>query len=48
MHAAANVTTEAASYSWLVAKQTVQRQTGRHAAAVPTQGTQMLCATGAR
>ena len=31
MHAAANVTTEMASYSWLVARQTVQRQTGRHA-----------------
>ncbi len=46
MHAASNVTTEAASYSWLVARQTVQRQTGRHAAAVPTQGTQMLCNDG--
>jgi crotonobetainyl-CoA:carnitine CoA-transferase CaiB-like acyl-CoA transferase len=46
MHAASNVTTEAASYSWLVAKQTVQRQTGRHAASVSTQGTQMLCADG--
>ncbi len=46
MHAASNVTTEAASYSWLVAKQTVQRQTGRHAAAVQTQGTQMLCSDG--
>ena len=31
-HAAANVTTEAGSYEWLVAKSTVQRQTGRHAA----------------
>jgi crotonobetainyl-CoA:carnitine CoA-transferase CaiB-like acyl-CoA transferase len=31
MHAAANVTTEAGSYHWLVARQTVQRQTGRHA-----------------
>jgi crotonobetainyl-CoA:carnitine CoA-transferase CaiB-like acyl-CoA transferase len=46
MHAASNVTTEAASYSWLVARQTVQRQTGRHAAAVPTQSTQMLCKDG--
>jgi len=46
LHAASNVTTEAGSYSWLVAKQTVQRQTGRHAAAVQTQGTQMLCADG--
>ncbi|HZP29926.1 MAG TPA: CoA transferase [Acidimicrobiia bacterium] len=39
MHAAANVTTEAGSYSWLVARQTVQRQTCRHAAVRPTQGT---------
>jgi crotonobetainyl-CoA:carnitine CoA-transferase CaiB-like acyl-CoA transferase len=31
-HAASNVTTEAASYEWLVAGNTVQRQTGRHAA----------------
>ena len=31
LHAAANVTTEMASYHWLVAKDTVQRQTGRHA-----------------
>jgi crotonobetainyl-CoA:carnitine CoA-transferase CaiB-like acyl-CoA transferase len=46
MHAASNLTTEAASYSWLVARQTVQRQTGRHAAAVSTQGTQMLCKDG--
>ena len=46
LHAASNVTTEAGSYSWLVAKQTVQRQTGRHAAAIQTQGTQMLCADG--
>ena len=31
MHACANVTTEAASYDWLVAQRTVQRMTGRHA-----------------
>ncbi len=30
-HAAVNVTTEAASYEWLVARATVQRQTARHA-----------------
>jgi benzylsuccinate CoA-transferase BbsE subunit len=36
LHAAANVTTEAGSYSWLVARQTVQRQTGRHASTRPT------------
>jgi hypothetical protein len=29
-----NVTTEAASVTWMVAKKTVQRQTGRHAAVV--------------
>jgi crotonobetainyl-CoA:carnitine CoA-transferase CaiB-like acyl-CoA transferase len=31
MHACANVTTEAASYDWLVAQREVQRMTGRHA-----------------
>jgi|TARA_Y100000031_G_scaffold157156_1_gene216850 crotonobetainyl-CoA:carnitine CoA-transferase CaiB-like acyl-CoA transferase len=46
MHAAANVTTEAASYTWLVAERTVQRQTGRHAGTVPSRETQMLCADG--
>ena len=39
MHAAANVTTEAGSYTWLVAQETVQRQTCRHAAVHPTQVT---------
>jgi crotonobetainyl-CoA:carnitine CoA-transferase CaiB-like acyl-CoA transferase len=46
MHQAQNVTTEAGSYSWLVANQTVQRQTGRHAAVVPSGETQMLCKDG--
>jgi len=32
MHAASNVTTEAATYEWLVARATVERQTFRHAA----------------
>jgi crotonobetainyl-CoA:carnitine CoA-transferase CaiB-like acyl-CoA transferase len=32
MYAASNVTTEAATYEWLVAQATVQRQTFRHAA----------------
>ena len=32
MHAASNVTTEAATYEWLVAQATVERQTFRHAA----------------
>lgn len=46
MHAAANVTTESGSYSWLVAEQTVQRQTGRHASTRPSGETQALCADG--
>jgi crotonobetainyl-CoA:carnitine CoA-transferase CaiB-like acyl-CoA transferase len=46
MHAAANVTTEFASYSWLVAGETVQRQTGRHAATQATGETQVRCADG--
>ncbi len=36
IHAAVNVTTEAASYEWLVAGQTVQRVTGRHASVNPS------------
>jgi len=43
-YAAANVTTEFATYTWLVAGETVQRQTGRHAAPRPTQPTQVRCA----
>jgi len=46
MHAAQNVTTEAASYSWLVARDTVQRQTGRHASAIPSQPVQVLAGDG--
>ena len=46
MHAANNVTTEAASYAWLVAGQTVQRQTGRHASTRETGPTQTRCADG--
>jgi crotonobetainyl-CoA:carnitine CoA-transferase CaiB-like acyl-CoA transferase len=46
MHAAQNITTEAGSYSWLVAKQTVQRQTGRHAGVNPSPPTQVQCADG--
>jgi crotonobetainyl-CoA:carnitine CoA-transferase CaiB-like acyl-CoA transferase len=46
MHAAANVTTEMASYNWLVAKGTVQRQTGRHATAFQTMPSQQVCADG--
>jgi len=44
--AALNVTTEAASYSWLVSGATVQRQTGRHAAIKPTAESQVKCADG--
>jgi crotonobetainyl-CoA:carnitine CoA-transferase CaiB-like acyl-CoA transferase len=36
LYAAANVTTEAATYEWLVARGTVQRQTCRHAGLFPT------------
>lgn len=46
IHAACNVTTETASYEWLVARGTVQRQTGRHATSVKTQPTQVRCADG--
>jgi len=46
MHAAANVTTEAGSYSWLVAQETVQRQTGRHASVRGSMPTQVRCADG--
>lgn len=46
MHAAQGVTTEAASYQWLVARETVQRQTGRHAGVVPSQPVQVLAGDG--
>jgi crotonobetainyl-CoA:carnitine CoA-transferase CaiB-like acyl-CoA transferase len=46
MHAAANVTTEMASYHWLVQRGTVQRQTGRHAMEQLTLPTQIQCADG--
>lgn len=46
IHAACNVTTEAASYEWLVERGTVQRQTGRHAAQRQTLPTQVQCADG--
>jgi benzylsuccinate CoA-transferase BbsE subunit len=46
MHAAANVTTESGSFDWLVAKNTVIRQTGRHALATVTQETQVECIDG--
>jgi crotonobetainyl-CoA:carnitine CoA-transferase CaiB-like acyl-CoA transferase len=46
MNAAANVTTEAGSYTWLVSQETVQRQTGRHAAVNPSMPSQVQCADG--
>jgi crotonobetainyl-CoA:carnitine CoA-transferase CaiB-like acyl-CoA transferase len=39
IHAALNVTTEEATFRWLAAGQTVQRQTGRHASVQPTMPT---------
>jgi crotonobetainyl-CoA:carnitine CoA-transferase CaiB-like acyl-CoA transferase len=45
-HAAANVTTEMASYHWLVGQTTVQRQTGRHAMTIQTAPTQGQTADG--
>ncbi|MET0146345.1 MAG: CoA transferase [Ilumatobacteraceae bacterium] len=45
-HAAANVTTEISSVSWLLAGRTVQRQTGRHAMLEPTLPVQVLAADG--
>ena len=46
INAAVNVTTEAGSYSWLVAHQTVQRQTGRHAGVSPSMPSQIRCKDG--
>jgi crotonobetainyl-CoA:carnitine CoA-transferase CaiB-like acyl-CoA transferase len=46
MHAAANVTTEMASYVWTVAQGTVQRQTGRHAMDIETMPVQRRCTDG--
>jgi crotonobetainyl-CoA:carnitine CoA-transferase CaiB-like acyl-CoA transferase len=46
MHAAANVTTELASYTWLIEGATVQRQTGRHATVQPTMDTVVVTADG--
>ncbi len=46
MHAACNVTTEAATYEWLVARATVERQTFRHAAVRVTPPRLMTSADG--
>ena len=45
-HACANVTTEMASYHWLVQQGTVHRQTGRHALEQPSMESQIRCADG--
>jgi crotonobetainyl-CoA:carnitine CoA-transferase CaiB-like acyl-CoA transferase len=45
-YAAVNVTTEMASYHWLVQQGTVQRQTGRHAMEERTMETQLRCGDG--
>jgi benzylsuccinate CoA-transferase BbsE subunit len=46
MYAAANVTTEMASYGWLMCQAEVQRQTGRHAAPTLTPPVQVRCRDG--
>lgn len=46
MYAALNVTTEMATYGWLMAGAEVQRQTGRHAAPVLSPPVQVRCADG--
>ncbi len=46
MHAAANVSTEGATYNWLVGKRVLQRLTGRHAAVTPTAELQIEAADG--
>jgi crotonobetainyl-CoA:carnitine CoA-transferase CaiB-like acyl-CoA transferase len=46
MLAASNVTTEMATYGWLMAGAEVQRQTGRHAAHVRTPTVQVRCRDG--
>ena len=46
MHAAANVTTEMASYFYMIAGQTVVRQTGRHALPILSMPVQIECKDG--
>jgi crotonobetainyl-CoA:carnitine CoA-transferase CaiB-like acyl-CoA transferase len=46
MLAASSVTTEMATYGWLMAGAEVQRQTGRHAAPILTPPTQVRCRDG--
>lgn len=44
--AACNVTTESGTFVWLVARETVRRQTGRHASVNPTMEVQVQAADG--
>lgn len=44
--AACNVTTESGTFVWLVSRETVQRQTGRHAAVSPTMDVQVPAGDG--
>jgi crotonobetainyl-CoA:carnitine CoA-transferase CaiB-like acyl-CoA transferase len=46
MHAAANITTEMSSYFYLIAGETVVRQTGRHAMPMMTMPVQIRCQDG--
>ena len=46
MHAAANITTEMSSYFYLIAGQTVERQTGRHAMPMASMPVQIRCKDG--
>jgi crotonobetainyl-CoA:carnitine CoA-transferase CaiB-like acyl-CoA transferase len=46
LNAACNVTCEQVTYNWLVAGIVMTRQTGRHAAPVPTAPVQVRCADG--
>ncbi|MCA3711915.1 MAG: CoA transferase [Phenylobacterium sp.] len=46
LHAASNLATESATYCWILAGLTVQRQTGRHAAPGVTSPTQIQCKDG--
>jgi crotonobetainyl-CoA:carnitine CoA-transferase CaiB-like acyl-CoA transferase len=46
LNAACNVTCEQVTYNWLVAGIVMKRQTGRHAAPVPTAPVQVRCADG--
>ena len=46
MHAACNVTTEMGTYGYLAGRETVLRQTGRHAMPTISMPTQMRCADG--